>query len=301
MNKKLIYADISLVIVAFVWGAGFVASKEALTIAKPFYMMTIRFMISTLLMALVFRKTLKTMNKQDLKNGLIVGIFLFLAFGTQTVGLQYTGAAKQAFLTATNVVIVPFLYWGICKKRPDIYSIFSAFLCFLGISILTLQDSLSGINIGDILTLVCALFFALHIVSVGYFASKTNPIVLTIIQLGTSAVLSFFVAIFTEPIPSNFTLSGTFALFYLGIFSTLIAFLLQNIAQKHTSSTHTAIILSTECVFGSILSVILLKESFTFEMFIGCIVIFSSIIISETKLSFLKKKRKKLSSKTNDI
>ncbi|MEW8956837.1 DMT family transporter [Clostridium sp.] len=296
MNKKTLYADLSLIIVAIVWGAGFVASKEALNIAKPFYMMTIRFTISTLLMVIVFRKYLKTINKQDLKSGIIVGIFLFLAFGFQTVGLQYTTASKQGFLTAINVVIVPFLYWGISKKRPDMYSIFSAFLCFIGISLLTLQDSITGINLGDALTLLCALFFALHIVSVGYFASKTNPIVLTIIQLGTSAALSSLVAIFTEPMPNNLTLSGTFSLLYLGVFSTLIAFLLQNIAQKHTSSTHAAIILSTECVFGSILSMLILKEIFTFEMFIGSIIIFSSIIISETKLDFLKKNKKDLSS-----
>ncbi len=287
MNKKSILADISLLIVAFVWGAGFVASKEALNVAKPFYMMTIRFSISFFLMIIVFHKKIKKASLKDIMNGLIIGIFLFIAFAAQTVGLQYTSAGKQAFLTGTNVVIVPFLYWILTKKRPDMYSLSSAVLCVIGIAMLTLQDGNIYINFGDFLTLICALFFACHIVSVGYFTERTDPIILTVFQFGSAALLSFITAIFFEPVPANITMRGLIALGYLGIFSTLIAFLLQNMAQKHTSSTHAAIIMSTESVFGSLLSMLLLKEVFTLNMVIGCLIIFLSIIISETKLSFL--------------
>lgn len=299
MKHKSLYADLSLILVALVWGAGFVASKESLNVAKPFYIMTIRFSLAFILMSIVFYKKLKEFSKTDLKNGFVVGLFLFLAFGAQTVGLQYTEASKQGFLTATNVVIVPFLYWGISKKKPDIYSVGSAILCLFGISLLTLENGLSGINTGDLLTLICAVFFAAHIVSVGYYTEKTDPIILTIFQLGFAALLSSITAIFFEPIPTNFTTRGGFALLYLGLFSTFIAFLLQNIAQKYTSSTHAAIILSTECVFGSILSFIFLKENFTLLMGIGSITIFCSVIISETKLNFLKKNKISLSEEAN--
>lgn len=293
MKNKSFYADLALLIVAFVWGAGFVASKEALSITKPFYMMAIRFSMSFFLLSICYIKKFKTFKLKDIKNGTIVGIFLFLAFAAQTVGLQFTQAAKQAFLTGTNVVMVPFLYWIISKKRPDIYSITSAFMCLVGIALLTLQNGIY-INLGDSLTLLCAVFFALHIVSVGHFTKSTDPIVLTLIQFMVAAILSIIVALFTEPIPGPFTTRGILALLYLGIFSTLVAFLLQNIAQKHTSSTHAAIILCTESVFGSILSMLILGEKFTLEMFIGCIIIFTSIIISETKLEFLKKNKNTL-------
>lgn len=299
MKNKSLYADISLILVSLVWGGGFVASKGSLTVAKPFYIMTIRFSLAFILMCIVFHKKFKDFSKTDLKNGFVVGLFLFLAFGAQTVGLQYTEASKQGFLTATNVVIVPFLYWAISKKKPDIYSISSAILCMFGISLLTLENGLSGINAGDILTLMCAVFFACHIVSVGHFTEKTDPIILTIFQIGFAALLSFITAIFTEPLPTTFTTNGVLSLLYLGLFSTFIAFLLQNVAQKHTSSTRAAIIMSTECVFGSILSFIFLKENFTILMGLGSIIIFSSVIISETKLSFLKKNKISLSEETN--
>lgn len=299
MKHKSLYADLSLILVSLVWGAGFVASKESLTVAKPFYIMTIRFFSASILMSLVFHKKLKQISKQDFKNGFIVGLFLFLAFGSQTVGLQFTDAAKQGFLTATNVVIVPFLYWGISKKRPDIYSMASALLCLFGISLLTLENGFHGINIGDVLTLICAVFFAAHIVSVGYYTRKTDPITLTILQLSSAAVLSLITAVFFEPVPTDLTLSGSLALLYLGLFSTFIAFLVQNVAQKYTTSTHAAIILSTECVFGSILSFIFLKEKFTILMGFGSLIIFISVIISETKLNFLKKNKLTLNEETN--
>ncbi|UFH66655.1 DMT family transporter [Clostridium cadaveris] len=290
LKKKSLYADIALLIVAIVWGAGFVASKEALEVAKPLYILAIRFSLSFILMSIIFFKHLKKINKDDLKAGLIIGSILFLAFATQTIGLQYTQASTQAFLTGTNVVMVPFLYWAISKKKPDIYSVSSAILSLIGIALLTVQGGFT-LNIGDALTLVCAFFFACHIVAVGYFAQKKDPIILTILQFGVAAVFSIVLAVFNEPFPINITFRGGFSLIYLGLFSTLIAFLLQTMAQKHTSSSHTAIILCTESVFGSLLSVLILKETFTISMIIGSILVFIGIIVSETKLEFLKKRK----------
>lgn len=291
MKKKSLYADIALLMVAIIWGAGFVASKEALKVAKPFYILAIRFSLSFILMSIIFFKHLKNITKEDIKAGAIIGSALFLAFATQTVGLQYTQASTQAFLTGTNVVIVPFLYWALTKKKPDIYAVSSAFLSLIGIAFLTLNGGFN-LNVGDILTLVCAFFFACHIVTVGYFAKEKDPIVLTILQFGVAAIFSIVLAIFNEPFPSSMSFKGGFSLIYLGLFSTLIGFLLQNIAQKHASSSHTAIILCTESVFGSLLSVLILKETFTVYMVIGSVLVFTGIIVSETKLNFLKKNKK---------
>ncbi|MBB6215295.1 drug/metabolite transporter (DMT)-like permease [Anaerosolibacter carboniphilus] len=288
-NKNL-YADLSLLLVALIWGSGFVATKHALNTITPYYMMTFRFTIACLLMAIVFYKRLKSAKFQDFKAGTVIGLFLFVAFAAQTVGLQYTTAGKQAFLTGTNVVIVPFLYWIVKKNRPDKYNLTAAFLCFCGIGLLTLSESLS-INLGDLLTLVCAFFFACHIVSIGYFAEHHDPIVLTIVQLGISAVLSFAASLLLETAPQNVPTDTILAVLYLGVFSTLVAFLIQNVAQKYTTPTHAAIILSLESVFGTILSTILLKELFTVKMFFGCVIIFVAILTAETKWEFLKMKK----------
>lgn len=287
-NRKSIYADLSLLMVATIWGSGFVVTKNTLNLITPYYMLSFRFMISSILMAIVFFKKIKKANRKDLKAGIIIGLFLFGGFATQTVGLKYTTAGKQAFITATNVVMVPFIYWAISKRKPDTYDIVAAFLCFAGIGILSLDSKLK-MGYGDLLTLACAVFFALHIAAVGYFAKKHDPIILAVFQIFVAGILSTIFAFLFEPQISNLSNEALFSITYLAVFGTLIAFLIQNVAQKYTSSAHAAIILSLEAVFGGTLSLIFLKEPFTIKFLIGCLAILLSIITTETKWSFLKK------------
>lgn len=281
-ERRSIYADMSLLLVALFWGGGFVAVKNALDNVKPFYMMAIRFILAFILLSIVFFNRFRKVRLEDLKSGSIVGLFLFAGFAAQTVGLQYTTAGKQAFLTGTNVVIVPFFYWLISKKYPGWHSVAAAFLALAGIGLLTLQNGFA-VNPGDSLTLLCAVFFAAHIVSVGYFAKDIDPIVLSIIQIGFAGAASILCAVIFERFPYELNRSAGFAIGYLVIFSTLLAFLIQNVAQKYTPSTHAAIILCLESVFGSILSVIMLGDRFTVQMITGCILIFSAIILTETR------------------
>lgn len=287
-RKKSLLADLSLLLVAIIWGSGFIVIKNALDFMDPIYMLVLRFTLSSILMAMVFFKRLKTINKEDLKAGTIIGIFLFIAFVTQTVGLQFTTVSKQAFITASNVVMVPFIIWYINKKRPDIFEIIAAILCFIGIGVLSLEGSLI-IGLGDGLTLICAVFFACHIVSVGYYSKKHDPIVLTILQFAVAAILSFLTALVLKIEFAPITREIGLSILYMAVFSTILAFGIQNVAQKYTSSTHAAIILSTESVFGSLFSVWLLSEKFTIRLFIGCILIFIAVITAETKWSFLNK------------
>lgn len=287
-KKRNFLADLSLLMVALIWGGGFIAVKDALNSISPFYMMAIRFSLATIMMLLVFFKKIKILKRKDLVIGSIVGLFLFAGFAVQTIGMKYTSAGKNAFLTATNVVIVPFLSWIIYKKKPDGYSIAAAFLTLVGIAFLSLQNGFA-IGIGDSLTLLCAVFFAVHIVLVGYFAKDNDPIILTMVQLGLSAVLSLVAALFFEKAPTGLGFDAYRAIGYLGFFSTFIAFLIQNVAQKYSQPTHAAIILCLESVFGSVFAVLLLHDVFTIKMIIGCVLIFFAIILSETKLDFSKK------------
>jgi drug/metabolite transporter (DMT)-like permease len=286
-RKKSVLADLSLLLVALSWGGGFIVVKNALADITPMWMMAIRFSFGFLAMAIVFHKNLIKISKKDLKSGLIIGVFLFLGYATQTIGLQYTTAGKQAFLTGTNVVIVPFLVWFITKKHPGWHSIVGALLTLIGIGLLTLQGGFS-INVGDGLTLICAVFFAAHITSVGYFAADCDSIAISVVQAGVAAIIFVIGALIFEPMPKNINGNIEFAITYLVLFSTVGAILIQNIAQKFTPPTHAAIVLSMESVIGTILAVIILKDVFSFTMVIGCFFIFAAIIITETKLSFLK-------------
>ncbi|MEF9951337.1 MAG: DMT family transporter [Clostridium sp.] len=287
LNNKPLVADMSLLFVAFLWGGGFIATSYALDSITPNYINFIRFLIAFIGISVIFRKKYKLIDKNTLKAGIIIGVFLYGGFLLQTVGLQYTTAGKQAFLTGTNVVMVPFLYWLVKNKRPDKYNIIAAVIAVVGIGFLSLNENLT-INFGDALTLACAVFFAAQITAVGFFAQKHDPLALTIVQFGTVTVFSLISSLIFEPFPT-FTTTSTVGIIYLAIFSTLICFAIQNVAQKYTSPEHTAIILCLEAVFGSVLSCLILGEAFTFKMIIGCIAIFFAIITAETRLEFIKK------------
>lgn len=282
----MIYADLSLLLVALVWGGGFVVMKDALDNITPFYIMAVRFTLATAIMCLILNKRLRNITKKDLYAGAIIGIFLFLGFSTQTIGLQYTTASKQAFLTGTNVVIVPFLAWMVQKQRPDRYVFSSAFLALIGIGLLTVQGGFF-INKGDLLTLACAVFFAAHIVCVGYFAKGKDPFLLAFVQMAVAALIFSIFALVFEPVPRVFDKQMVSAVAYMVLFPTLMAFVIQNTAQQFTTSTRTALILCLESVFGTILAVMFLKEMLTIQMIAGCVLILAAIVLAETKLGFL--------------
>lgn len=284
-------AEFGLILIAMIWGSGFVGTQLALDGGlTPLQLLTIRFFIGAVLINLIFFKQIKeNINKEILKSGVILGFFLFIAFAVQTIGILYTTPTKNAFITAANVVIVPFIGFFVYKRKLDKIGIISSIMTLIGIGILSLEVDLS-INIGDFLTLICAFGFAFHIFFTSEFASKYNPIILTGIQFTVAFILSLVCQIFMGEMKIEAQVNGYLGALYLGIFSTTIAFLLQTICQKMVDGTKTAIILSTEAVFGTIFSVLILKEIVTIKMLIGIAIIFTSIIMAETKLSFIKKK-----------
>ena len=292
------YADLFLIVVAIVWGTGFLFTQLALDNGiTPLYIMAIRFSVAAVLLSLIFFKKLKDVSIYDLKSGSILGFVLFLGFITQTVGLSYTTPSKNAFLTSVNVIIVPFLYWAINKKKPEPHIFTAISMSIVGIYLLSINENFR-LAYGDFLTILCAVCFAFHIVLNGFYSKKSDPIILTILQMSSAAVFSVIFAFKFETTPEITNTFGILSTVYLGIFSTMIAFLLQTIAQTHTTSTKTAIILSTESLFGTIFSVMFLSEHLTSRMLVGCLIIFSSVIVAETKLEFLNfKKLKQLSFK----
>ena len=285
-KKQVLFADLGLLLVALLWGAGFLFTKRGLDYITPLWMMSMRFVGATIIMSIVFYKNFRKISKSDLKAGLIIGIFLYIAFATQTIGLQYTSISNQAFLTATNVVFVPFLVWVVYKKAPDKFAFIGAALATVGIGLITLKEGLH-LNVGDMWTLACAVFFAGHIVSIGFFAKDKDPIALTIVQFAVAAVLSLVSALMMEPLPAKIGSEAMLSVGYMVLASTLLAFLLQNICQKYTPSTHASLILSLESVFGTLVAVVFEGEMFNLQMALGCITVFAAILLIETRFEFL--------------
>ncbi len=281
--------ELGLTIVAIIWGSGFVASAVALDHFTPYQILAIRFLIGVILLGLVFFKKLKHIKKSTIIKGSVIGIFLYLAFALQTVGLVYTTPSKNAFLTAVNVVIVPLIAFFIYKRKMDKYELMGALMAIIGVGVLSLKLSV-GVNFGDFLTLLCAVGFAFHIFYTAQFVKDEDPVLLTVIQMAAATVLGFIVVLFKGETHFAASFEGVSAVLYLGVFSTTIAFLLQTVAQKFVSETNAAIILSTEAFWGMVFSVIILSEVLTFKMIIGAILILVAIIISETKLKFIRKK-----------
>ena len=281
-DKKIILADFSLLLVAIIWGSGFIFMKNTLDFLDPIYIISLRFTISFLVMGALFFKKLIKINIKDLRAGAIIGLFLFIAFLSQSVGLQYTTVSNQAFITASNVVLVPFLYWFISKKKPRKYEVIAVILCFIGIGVLSVESGFK-VGLGDALTMICAIFFAFHIVSIGVFSKKHDPVVMVIVQFGVAAMLSLAVAFIMNTPFNPMTSETTFSILYMSLVATLLAFGMQNIAQKYTSSTHAALILSTESVFGSLFAIFLLGDNLTLKLIIGSLLVLISIVIAETK------------------
>ena len=272
------YSDTALLLVAFVWGLTFVLVKESLSFISPFKFLFYRFTLSFLLLLVISSKRLQNINKTIILYGIFIGAALFCGYGFQTVGLQYTTPANAGFITGLSVVIVPFLSVLLLKRRPGINAFLGVFCAFLGLFFLSFQQF--DMNYGDFLVLLCAVSFALHLILVGKYAPCYDPVLLTTVQIGTVAVLS---GILSVDQPSVITALVVEALVITSLLATVIAFLIQNMAQRHTPPTRTAVIFAMEPVFAAVCSYVLIHEVFTVRKVVGCLLILAGMLIAEKK------------------
>lgn len=274
---------LGLLTVTIIWGGGFAASDMALETLTPFQIMAIRFLIAAVLMTFLGRKQIPTITKEEVRCGFWLGTALFAGFALQIIGLQYTTASKNAFLTATNVVFVPFIALVIYHKKIEIKSLIGAGMAIVGAGILSLQSDFS-IGIGDGLTLLCAVGFAFQIFLTGEYVGRIRPSVLNFLQMTTACALSVIGLVATGGFHFHPSLKSILAVLYLGVVSTTICYLLQTVSQKYVDETKSAIILSMESVFGMLFSVLLLHESVTARMVIGSAMILAAVLVSEIQL-----------------
>lgn len=285
-RKMTWMADILCLIVAAIWGSGFIASQMAIDahMSASLIMMT-RFILAAVVMFLFCIPKLKKIRKKDIKVGLIAGVFLFISFYTQIIGQQNTTVSHCAFLTATNVVMVPFIVWILSRKRPPVQTFLLAGTTLIGIGVLSITPGSFELsfNFGDAMTLLCALMFAMHITSLGSVDEQADVMLINLVQLTVAAVISLVVFLLTD-IKSVAAVDwklGAPAVLFLGLFSTCLCYFLQTLAQKYTTPSQAGVLLSTEGLFGSMFSVILGYEVLSANMVIGGVIILASIILME--------------------
>ena len=287
MNTKFtsIAASAGLLLAATIWGFSFVIVKDSLDYIGAFYMVAYRYTIAAVTMSLIFIKKWKLLSRDYICHGALTGLFLFLAYATQTVGCDYTTAGKNAFLTTFYVIMIPVLTWLLFKKRPRFYVFIAAVMSLTGIGLLALGSGDKGFNIGDLLTLICGVFFALHIIyTEKYNKAGGDPLFLTLLQFIFTAIAGWICAPFLEgsfPAATAFSGRVVLSMLYLGLLSTMVGFSLQNIGLKYVQSSIASLFLSFESVFGILFSTLILHEVFTLKMFIGCTLIFLAVILAE--------------------
>lgn len=286
--KKEILGKCMLLMSALIWGSSFIVMKNAVDFISPFTLLCIRFVLSTIFISILFFNKIKKIKKQDLLGGFLAGLALFSAFSIQTFGLQLTTPGKNAFLTAVYCTIVPLLSWLYFKKKPDKAQIFAAILCFIGVGFVSLDSSLK-VNLGDLYTLIGGFLYAVHIIVCEKTMKKTSPIIITALQFAFASIFSFIAASLFEDISVVFHIDSSIYLqiLYLAFFATTLCYLFQNVGQKFVNENIAALLLSLESVFGVFFSILFGQEIMTLQIGLGFMIIFISVLISETKLSFL--------------
>ncbi len=281
---KGIQAEIYLLIIVIIWGSTFALIKGVIDTIPPYTYLAYRFLLAALILVVIFWKRLKKLNIMILKKGSLIGIFLFLGYTLQTVGLKYTTATKAGFITGFSVVLVPIISFLLLKEKVSRDSVIGVALATLGLWFLNYNSSFS-FNLGDFLVLLCAFSFAMHIISVGLFSKKLDYVLLAITQITVVFVLSLFMALIFERPAIHFSYSSDiwWSILITGIFATALAFYMQNRFQRHSTATKTAIIFSGEPLFAAIFAYILIGEKVGLIAWAGGLLIIFGMIVSQSK------------------
>ncbi|GAG67474.1 unnamed protein product [marine sediment metagenome] len=282
---KSIQAEIYLLVIVIIWGSTFAIIKGVLDQIPTFTFLAYRFFLAVLILYLIFWKRIReNIEKTTLKKGVLIGIFLFLGYAFQTVGLKYTTATKAGFITGLSVVLVPIISHFFIKEKINRNSVIGVILAFIGLWFLNYSSSFS-FNFGDFLVLLCAMSFAMHIISVGLYTKKVDYVGLVIVQLATVFVLSLLMAlVFERPeIHLSYSPNVWWSIVLTGVFATALAFYMQNRFQRYSTATKTAIIFSGEPIFAAVFAYLLLEEKVGLIAWIGGLLIIFGMIISQSK------------------
>lgn len=306
---KLWQANLALVLITMIWGYGFIATDIALDngMTTP-QTQIIRFGVAALIVAIVFHKQVFSATKNEIKYGIILGIFFGAGMSFQTYGLEYTVVSKSSFITVTNVIFVPILLFIFCKVRPKSYVWYGIITMLLGFVILTFKidilnlrssirnlDVLTSLNKGDFLTLLGALSFAIQLILTSRFVKNERAFSILFFQLFTATFISFVLGVISNEgmfsLEMDALVKSIPALVFMTVFSSVISFGGQLVVQKYVPPTNVALIFSTEALFATFFAIFLGYEPYELSIVVGAIIITIGIIWAETNFEFLKRNK----------
>ena len=295
MTKQL-KADLSLLSITVVWGSSFIIMKNISEDLPAYVYLTLRFSVAGILMLLLFHKRLKTLKLKTLLSGCVIGFLIYGGMMLQVMGLQTTSASNSGFITGLNVVMVPILSATLLKKKPPVSAVIGVIMAAVGLFIM--KGFTGSWVIGDTYTLLCAVCFALQIIFIDKFASDMDEYQLAVIQIIFAAVLcgiTWGIAGSSAPLaPIAWDSALIAAILYTGAIGTAFGNGVQTVAQKYTTPTRTALILTCEPVFSAIFAVLVpndqgIREVLSLQTILGCCLILFGMIVTEIKPGHLSK------------
>ena len=274
-----------LLFCSLVWGFSFPSVKIALNYMSPNAFIFFRFFLTVLIFYAAYRKRINEFKRKDVINGVILGVFLFIGFVTQTIGLQHTSSANSAFITGTYIVLIPFVQIMVIKVKPKPENLVGVGIVMIGIYILSdIKDA--TLNFGDFITMFCSIAFAYHIVYLDKYSRISDALPLIWGQYLAMAVLSAFSLFFVEHLwlgafKAEFNWFLIFSIVFNGIFSTFIALFLAMKFQKYTTPIRAGLIYNMEQVFAVVFAYLLISEVLSAHQIIGAIIILAGFMLSE--------------------
>ncbi|MEK3865236.1 DMT family transporter [Paenibacillus sp. FSL H7-0716] len=290
--KRSRIADSSLLLVAMMWGCTFLIVQNAVKVLPPLAFNSIRFMGAALLLALItvifYRKDWKQLSFLMVRDSLLLGLFLFMGYGFQTMGLLYTTTSNTGFITGLSVVLVPFLSLALLKHAISRYTWFSAALAAIGLYLLTFTGSALSLNKGDALILLCAIAFALQVAYTGVYAPHYPALPLATLQLAFVGLFSIAASLIFEgatPLAHSGELIKDPDVLWALLISigptSAFAFWIQTACQKYTTPSRVAIIYATEPVFAVLTGLAFGGETLGLSALLGCGCILGAMLMAE--------------------
>ncbi|MGE8501364.1 MAG: DMT family transporter [Pseudomonas sp.] len=286
MRSQALRADLLMLITAMIWGSVFVAQQLGMENIGPFLYSGLRFVLASLVLIPVIlliqrrsRQPSPPPTRGLLLGGVIMGLALAIGINLQQVGLMFTTVTNSGFITGLYVIVVPLLGLFIGQKS-SLGIWLGASLAVVGMFLLSVGEGFTVAS-GDWLQLAGAFVWGIHVLLVGFFASRHDPLRLALIQFATCAVISLALALVFETATLEGILKAGPAILYGGIFGVAIGFTLQVIAQQHAIASHAAIILSLEAVFAAIAGALLLGEMLELRGYLGCALMFAGMLLAQ--------------------
>ena len=291
-----IQANLVLLLAAAIWGGGFVAQSTAMDNIGPFWFIGLRFLIATLAVApfalMEHRKATIPLTRRHWGQFGLIGLALLGGAATQQVGLLTTTVTNSSFLTGLYVVFVPVIAVVFLRRQPHWIIWPAALMATTGIFLLS-GGAISALTLGDLLTIVCAVFWAVQLTLVGMFVGESGrPLLLSTVQFAVCAAGGCLLGALLEPLSMAAVEGAILEILYVGVFSSGLAFVLQVIGQRYTTAPQAAIFLSAEALFGALFGALLLGETIGTIGYLGCAIIFAAMLLVEIVPELAKRRER---------